>query len=186
MHAIKIPEDWRYGQVREDIGRGRLWKARDRLQGHFVETPADQVVLDLLGSVLYAMGDLPQAGRYWWLTERDDEAARAARAAFHERFGSRSGLVLRALPKPGVPEAYPATVAKRLSRLADQAGGPLDVWGWKDGIPFGNPVFDEPAYDRWVRRRAAFKVVVDIWMFLLAVLGAFTGVGWVISLVNGS
>ena len=35
MYSIKVPDDWRFAQVREDIGRGRLWKARDRLHGHF-------------------------------------------------------------------------------------------------------------------------------------------------------
>lgn len=186
MYSIKVPDDWRYAQVREDIGRGRLWKARDRLHGHFAETPADQVVLDLLGSVLFAMGDLPQAGRCWWLTERDDEAAHAARAAFHERYGSSAALVLRALPRPGTPDQYPASVEARLARLADTASGPLAAWGWKDGKPFGGPTFDEPAYQRLLRRRAVVRSVADVWMFLLALLGAFTGLGWVISLVNGS
>ena len=73
MNGIRIPNDWRWGRVRADVDAGRLWKARDRLQGCLRAEPANQDVLDMLGAVWFAMGDLPQAGRHWWLTEREDE-----------------------------------------------------------------------------------------------------------------
>jgi hypothetical protein len=57
-------------RAREDIADGRLWKARDRLTGALRASPSHQELLDLLGEVHYRMGDLPEAGRYWLLTER--------------------------------------------------------------------------------------------------------------------
>ena len=73
MERILVPDDWRYSRIREDIDNGRLWKARDRLQGHLATAPADQVVLDLLGSVWFVMGDLPQGvAALDRVVERDD------------------------------------------------------------------------------------------------------------------
>ncbi len=68
----------------EDFEAGRLWKARDRLQGHRAAAPADQEVLELLGLVHYAMGALPAAGLAWLLTAREGEDVDAARAAPEE------------------------------------------------------------------------------------------------------
>ena len=128
MNGIRIPNDWRWGRVREDVDAGRLWKARDRLQGCLLAEPANQDVLDMLGAVWFAMGDLPAAGRHWWLTERDDEKAATARAAFYERFGHRAHEVLRALPRPAKPEHYPVSVRGRLEELVTAAKA--DGHGW--------------------------------------------------------
>ena len=127
MNGIRIPNDWRWGRVREDVDAGRLWKARDRLQGCLLAEPANQDVLDMLGAVWFAMGQLPAAGRHWWLTERDDEKAATARAAFYERFGHRAHEVLRALPRPAKPEHYPVSVRGRLEELVTAKA---DGHGW--------------------------------------------------------
>lgn len=29
MDGIRVPEQWRFSRIREDIDAGRLWKARD-------------------------------------------------------------------------------------------------------------------------------------------------------------
>lgn len=121
MTTIHIPESARFDRVREDVERGRLWKARDRLNGLLIESPTDQDVLDLVGSIWFEMGDLPQAGRYWWLTERDDERADRAREAFHERFGRYPGGILTALPRLTHLELYPSPVRARLEELVTAA-----------------------------------------------------------------
>ena len=103
--------------ARAELVAGRAWKARDRLLGALPAHGADQELLGLLGEVFYAMGDHPQAGRFWALTERDDEAARLARAALEERTG---GLVARQLVVRAPLEAYPPAVADRLRALGVQ------------------------------------------------------------------
>ncbi len=118
-----------------DVRRRELWHARDSLQGRFAADRANQDVLVALGLVLFAMGDLPQAGRYWWLTERFDEDARAARAAFNKRYGANAAAVLHALPRPTHPELYPDSVRIRLEELvrayADE-GGRWSEQHWRD------------------------------------------------------
>jgi hypothetical protein len=118
---FKIPDDWRYMRVKEELDNGRLWKARDRLLGKIADQPANQDILGLLGDVYFAMGDLPQAGRYWWLTDRDDDRADAAAKAFYERFGTSDVDVLRALPRPTIADAYSPGVRDRYEALIGAA-----------------------------------------------------------------
>ena len=123
---FKIPDDWRYMSVKEELDNGRLWKARDRLLGKLADQPANQDIPGLLGDVFFAMGDMPQAGRYWWLTDRDDDRADVAAKAFYERFGTTDVDVLRALPRPTIADAYPQSVRHRYEALmaAARANGP--------------------------------------------------------------
>jgi hypothetical protein len=102
-------------RARRDIARGELWRARDRLGSYVAQHPSDQVALDLLGDVLWRMGDAPMAGRCWYLTERDDDRARQARAAFERRFPIPERR--RAL-RAGEPfERYPTAARERLDAL---------------------------------------------------------------------
>lgn len=55
-------------RVKADLKAGRLWKARDRLVGVLRANPTDQWALEQLGGVYFNMGDLPAAGRAWFLT----------------------------------------------------------------------------------------------------------------------
>jgi hypothetical protein len=180
MQRITVPETWEYARIREDIDAGRLWKARDRLQGHLRERPADQTVLGLLGDVWYAMGDLPQAGRHWWLTERDDDAASAARAAFYERFGTRPRGVLRALPRPARPEHYPDAVRRRLEEVVAAANEGGTTWRPADWKPMPeDPWIPEGRHD--VRDLAAVALVLAV--FFTFAVGAFNVLGWIVDLV---
>jgi hypothetical protein len=73
-------------RIHRDMQAGRLWKARDRLQGMLGTYPRSQEVMELLGDVLFRMGDWPEAGRYWFHTERNDENAQVAFHAFWVRY----------------------------------------------------------------------------------------------------
>ncbi|MEX0699427.1 MAG: DUF6584 family protein [Acidimicrobiia bacterium] len=102
-----------------DIEQGRLWMARDRLGSYLKGDPVHPAVRDLYGEVLYRMGDWPMAGRAWYLTDRDDEAARASIAAFESKFPNpvvRALAVGRALDGSELPPA----AAKRAAHLKDQ------------------------------------------------------------------
>ena len=123
--------------ARAEVAAGRRWKARDRLLGALPAHGADQELLGLLGEVLFAMGDHPEAGRFWALTERDDETPRIARAALEERVAmplqAAGGEVLETvravLASGGNLEAsaralfvHPNTVRYRLKRAAELTG----------------------------------------------------------------
>jgi hypothetical protein len=184
---FKIPDDWRYMRVKEELDNGRLWKARDRLLGKIADQPANQDVLGLLGDVFFAMGDLPQAGRYWWLTERDDDRAAAGREAFHERYGKDPYAFVRALPTKLALEAYPDAVRARLddfihedslNRLA-WASRPLTPraaldGGWEDVQPTWRDRLTSPEF-------LGFLLVL---ILALAAFGLVTLVSGVIGIVT--
>ena len=107
-----------------DLAGGRRWKARERLEGALANDPTNQAVLDLLGEICFAMGDLPAAGGYWFLTERSGTDVDAALGAMNERFPTPSAL-FTALPVKAALDAYPASVRARLERLVDD-----DVARW--------------------------------------------------------
>ena len=109
-------------RARAEIAAGRLWKARERLAGVIRFDRYDQKVLELLGEVHFSMGDLPAAGRLWFLTERSGHEAESARAALQERYGDDPALILESIPFSGDLERYPVFVRSRLDELVTQAG----------------------------------------------------------------
>jgi hypothetical protein len=111
-------------QARDDLAAGRAWKARDRLEGAVASNPADQEVLELLGDVHYRMGDLPAAGRWWYLTERAGPEVDAALDALQERTGGHAGALVTTLPFRPPLDQYPESVQRRLKELA--AAAPTD------------------------------------------------------------
>jgi len=186
VSAIRIPKDSRWASVREEVEAGRLWKARDRLQGHFRDDPANADVLDMLGAVHFAMGDLPLAARYWWLTERDDEHAVSARSAFHERFGTRAANVLGALPRPAAPEHYPPGVRARLEALVAAATDEGVRWGPSDWRPLpGAGTSGDAGRRHQPSKLAQLRVTLLLGgVVALMIIGVISVVGWLIGLVT--
>jgi hypothetical protein len=95
-------------RARVDVEAGAPWKARDRLQGLVRLWPADQQVLGMLGEVLCAMGDLPAAGRCWYLTERTGADVDAATAAMERRHGRGAQLTRRGSTTAATMSSSPA------------------------------------------------------------------------------
>ncbi|WP_322754838.1 DUF6584 family protein [Frankia sp. Cas3] len=139
--------------ARAEVAAGRLPFARDRLAGLLAQHPADPEALDLLGAVCRELGDEVAAGRWWFLSARDDPEADAARAAFlaaqAEPWKAANALRVRA-----PAEAFPAEVQVRLADLVSEvaaAGGswvpgqraPLtpstatQTWSWTDSFVMG-------------------------------------------------
>jgi hypothetical protein len=108
-------------RVKSELAAGRLWKARDRVTGLVTARPADQAVLELARQVFYEMGDLPRAGAYWFLTEKDGPEVESALQALTERYGTGAVGVIDALPVRAVIDAFPVTVQHRLRELQRQA-----------------------------------------------------------------
>src|SRR6267378_5768805 len=101
-------------RIDDDIAAGRLWKARDRLTGHLRVDPANQPTLERLGDVYFRMGDMPQAGRAWFLTTREGPQWQAAEVAFYERYGKNPANVVAALRVGAAIDRFPAKVQERL------------------------------------------------------------------------
>jgi hypothetical protein len=106
-------------RAHEELDQGRLWKARDRLHGVLQAAPADQETLVLLGEIYFRMGDLPNAGRYWFLTEREGADVDEAFAALHERYPFPE--LLRWVPARAPIDEYPAPARARLAELRERA-----------------------------------------------------------------
>ena len=104
-------------RVDADLAAGRLWKARDRLVGLLRGDPANQWALEKLGEVYFRMGDLPQAGRAWFLTPRTGPEFESAEAAFYERYGGTPAEVIAALHVRAAIDRFPASVQQRLRTL---------------------------------------------------------------------
>jgi hypothetical protein len=107
-------------RAKEDLEAGRPWLARDRLESYLAGGVVDQEVLELLGDVLFEMGDLPRAGRYLMLTARDDERVAATEAALRKRYPKPREL-LAYLPVRVSLDAYPPAARRRLEELAAEA-----------------------------------------------------------------
>lgn len=111
-------------RAHEDLVAGRAWKARDRLVGYLADS-RDPQALDLLGEVLYGMGDLPAAGAAWFGTARKGEDVDAAMSAWRERHADRFGEMYRSLPRSVRSEPRIARVEalRRKAIEQDEAGG---------------------------------------------------------------
>jgi hypothetical protein len=170
------PEPCRAGEApavaraRADLLAGRLWLARDRLGSLLAARPADQIALDLMGEVLWRMGDQPGAGRFWTLTPRDDPDARAARAALEQRYRRSLPGLLQAIPARAPLESYPPVVQERLRGLARRAEA--EGLRWAPGPAAPPPELPEPeGYGAFAL--FGFIVVllgVGIWLLGLATL----------------
>jgi hypothetical protein len=119
-------------RVEADVKAGRLWKARDRLIGLLRAKPADQWGLTQLGHVYFRMGDLPQAGRAWFLSGRTGPEWESAESAFYERYGRKASQVVPALRVRAAIDRFPPGVQERLRDLQRELAGEGRVWEPRD------------------------------------------------------
>src|SRR5437660_425056 len=122
-------------RVEADLKAVRLWKARDRLVGVLRVAPADQWALDRLGGIYFRMGDLPQAGRVWYLTPRQGPEWDTAEAAFFERYGKTPANVVAALHVRAAIDKFPPEVQERLHTLQRRLEREGRFWVPKDRAP---------------------------------------------------
>lgn len=86
--------------------------------------PRSTDILEMLGEVCFRMGDWPEAGRYWFLTERTDKDAQLAFRAFRERYGKSSREMLRCLPIRMPLNMYGPIARDRAEALIEQCEKP--------------------------------------------------------------
>jgi hypothetical protein len=145
-------------KARVDLDEGRPWAARDRLESFVSQNPTHAEALELLGDVLYQMGDLPRAGRYWLLTSRDDDRARRSIDALGVRF-ARPELVLADLPVRDSVDAYPPMARQRIAELRAEAAANGVEWQPRVTIPAERRGARTPPKQHWWTPFVAFAVV---------------------------
>ncbi len=106
-------------EAQQDLSRGDLTRARDRLLAALRTAPASQPVLELLAYTHLLLGDRASAGAAWFLTAKadDDPTASAAFVTLESAYGSPIAIA-RALPINAPSEQYPHNAQARLQRLA--------------------------------------------------------------------
>lgn len=172
-------------RVQQEITSGRLWKAKDRLLGLFSTYPTSQEILGLLGEVLYKMGELPDAGRYWYLTEREDALAQEAFLAFEERCGANPCTMIRQLPIRRDLYKYGAAALGRLQELRDKCPEVNLKVSKTDETLIISDDYQEPSKISVWRDRILMYVFA---LFLGGpwLIGLFTLLIWLISLIAPS
>ena len=172
-------------RVNQEILNGRLWKARDRLFGLFSSYPTSQEIIELIGDVFYKMGDLPAAGRFWYLTERDDDLFREAVQAFEERCGANPGIMLNELPIHSHYNDYGPIALERIKGLIEKC---------QERLPRAVKMFvstDELQDEKEPSRLSIWRerILVYFAAFILGgpwLIGLFTLIIWLISLIAPS
>ena len=166
-------------RVDDDFRAGRLWKARDRLVGKLRNSPSDQWALNRLGAVYFRMGDLPQAGRAWFLTERQGPEWEAAESAFFDQYGRHPFDVVPALHVRAAIDRFPPRVQERLRALQQQLQAEGRFWEPRD----------RPEVRRsrsWIYKRYAGVVALLLGLLLLiaVLLGLYQMVVYAIRLIQ--
>lgn len=159
-------------RARADLAAGRPWKARDRLSGVLRQSPSNQPVLELLGEVLYQMGDAPAAGRVWFLTERRGPDVDEALRVFLERYGRHSIDLIRVLKVRAPIDSYPSEVRERLVTLQTEAK--RERFDWQPP--------DQPTHSSRSRPLTAFALTALFGLILMCLaVGVMTVLGWILN-----
>lgn len=124
----ELPSRWTaLDRARHDVASGRLWKARDRLNGLLTHGSVD--AYELLADVYFAMRDLPQAGKLWYLTGRDDAQALEAIEAWRSRCGNKPSAMLRSIklaPSTSIAQARIEDLRREVSSKEPRSAVPLN------------------------------------------------------------
>jgi hypothetical protein len=107
-------------RAKEDLARGEPWLARRRLASLVASTPYQPEVLALLGEVCHQMGDVPEAGRFWLLSEAEGEhVERAVRVftAMHRGVARQLAAQLPRRTRLSSLGAYPPIARRRIEAL---------------------------------------------------------------------
>ena len=112
MRAIEHAEN--------ELRAGRLWRAKEVLQGSLRHAGYDVELFEKLGLVLLAMGDLPQAGRYLFLCARRDPTYDEAIRTFLSRHRKNPRGLYQTFPRVAKLNSiseYPESLQDELKEL---------------------------------------------------------------------
>nr|CAP47642.1 putative integron gene cassette protein [uncultured bacterium] len=158
-----------------ELGNGRPWRAKEILRGAIGQSPFDTELYKTYGELLLSLGDLPEAGKYLFLSGSAEPMHEEAVAEFLRRWG-RSGpeLLYSRFPSRARLQSisdYPPTVRKAL------AG---------DFTPPAKVLAEQCCQGRWQGCRDAIAVWgCGLVVFIIAILLGF-GIRAVFQLVTNT
>jgi hypothetical protein len=118
-------------RAQAELARGEPWRARRRLASYVASGPYLPEALALLGRVCHQMGDWPEAGRAWLLSDAEGEEVERAVALFVSLHGEEPRRLVAQLPRRtrlASPEAYPPAARRRIDALGLEAALTQHAW----------------------------------------------------------
>lgn len=107
-------------RVEKALAEGKLWKAKEVLQGRIAASGFDPALYEKYGTVLLAMGDLVEAGKYLFLAGADGPEHLNAKELYLSRHAGNGWRNLYATfpSRAKLPDLseYPEAVADELRR----------------------------------------------------------------------
>src|SRR5215204_5089986 len=109
-------------RVEKAVAEGKLWRAKEILQGNIAAAPFDPALYERYGTVLLAMGDLVEAGKYLFLAGTNEPEYLDAKELYLSRYAKNGwqhlyGTFPSRAKSLDLGE-YPEPVAVELRRLA--------------------------------------------------------------------
>jgi hypothetical protein len=103
-------------RVNSEVQAGRLWRAKEILQGS-IRSKYDPRVFERYGQILLLMRDNVEAGKYLFLSGSRKPEYEEAITLFTKRFGASLYFTFPRSARFAVPEKYPAAVVEDLGQL---------------------------------------------------------------------
>ncbi len=174
-------------KVEAALNSGELWKARDILRGRITSSAYSPDLYEQLGVVLLRMADVPEAGKYLFLSGRRQPEYDAAIGVFLHRHGRHGWRHLVASfpssARRGRIEALPTRVLEALKErgLARSAGGTaLFTSTLSSSGSIGGTDSLARALERSQSHNRKAGCLVSALLALLTFLAASIAVGWAI------
>jgi hypothetical protein len=165
-----------------EAAAGRLWRAKELLRSAVAQAGYDPDLYEQLGTVLLAMGDSLEAGKWLFLSARRCPEYESAIGLFLGRHGRRGGEKLYAafpgVAQLGGPSHYPPPLCDELREL----GVPEDV---VPKTPPGDGTESRLGMALTVVGCGGCFLFVFVFMLVCLVVGAAVVGGWVIDRVGG-
>lgn len=168
-----------YSNVDHEVAAGRLWRAKEILQGRLPSAGYDTCLYERYGSILLQLGDMKEAGKYLFLSGSRKPAYEQAIGIFIGRHANSINTLYGSFPaavRGAAPSSYPACVLDELQAL-DFSLGRLQ----------GMRQREKATESSWTDKAFGIGAVT---LFLLLIFGfvvqSFRGLGWLWERISGA
>lgn len=153
-------------KAEREVARGNLWRAKEILQGSLPNVGFNIQLYEEYGKVLLKMGDLPEAGKFLFLSGVRKPEYEEAIEIFLRKYGNNERYdFIRMLPRQarfGTLSEYPDAVAQKLRSM-----GFDEVLRKKDGSTYISP---ETSSDIYLRVACITVVLVVVSLMILGII----------------
>ena len=144
-----------FEKANKEIAAGNLWRAREILQGSIPNAGYDCELFERLGSVLLMMGDLPEAGRFLFLSGRVKPEYEEAVKIFLRKHSKDWRALWQTFPR--------TAKLTNLSKYPDVVGRQLADFGFPEVLKRG--VISDSVDSESVKSK------VIAWLIVVSILG---------------